>query len=147
MPEALQHEIAEIEQWAESNSRDERNDNLKFWALKIPAILVSASSGLFAFFQWKVAGLIGGAIAGACVAIDGALRAGTLRGVHRRAVFDLRMLEEDIHSEWRTASLRKEFDPREVAAELIASAQKRKRVVAEYLRAAETGQAKNYSSH
>ena len=44
--EIWDHHLAELEQWAQGNLRDARHDAVAFWALKVPAILASASAGI-----------------------------------------------------------------------------------------------------
>src|SRR5689334_11402463 len=51
MPPALAAQLKSLEEWAQANRSDARRDTLRFWMLKIPAILVSASSGVFAYFK------------------------------------------------------------------------------------------------
>ncbi|MEO8165385.1 MAG: hypothetical protein ABI619_08310 [Betaproteobacteria bacterium] len=79
MPEELQQQLHELEQWAVANRDDARTDSIAFWSLKVPAIFASASAGVWAHFELTTVSLLAGAVAGACVIVD---------GVHPRGIAD-----------------------------------------------------------
>jgi hypothetical protein len=54
--------LTELEQWAKANQKDARNDTFEFWALKVPAIVASASAGIWAHFEWTTVSVIAGAV-------------------------------------------------------------------------------------
>jgi hypothetical protein len=53
MPESLKIHLLELEAWATANKKDAKNDAIAFWILKVPAILTSVGSGLFAYSRFK----------------------------------------------------------------------------------------------
>jgi hypothetical protein len=101
--EIWDHHLAELEQWAQGNLRDARHDAVAFWALKVPAILASASAGIWAHFNLPTVSVIAGAIASVCVIVDGIHPRGMLRNTHLRAVHDLRILTSRMTSQFRSS--------------------------------------------
>jgi hypothetical protein len=141
MPTAFSEQVKLIEQWALDNRSDSKHDTWRFWMLKIPAIAVSASSGVFAYYKLDGVAVIAGAVASLCVLIDGLNPGGALRNVHLRAFNDLRSLEARMLSDWDVGSLRSN-DLNLLAAKIIESAQKEKDRIQAYLNEAETSLAK-----
>src|SRR4051794_21830159 len=88
----LDEYLAHLESWAEGNRKDARRDTWAFWSLKIPAILASASTVVWSHFHLSSVSVICGAIASACVLIDGLHPSGMLRNTHLRAYHDIRIL-------------------------------------------------------
>ncbi len=126
----------DLETWAQGNRRDAKWDTVKFWSLKIPAIVVSAGSGVFAYFKPGVA-VVGGAIASLCVLIDALNPRGALRNAHLRAFNDLRILQARMKSQWQVGFLRHE-DRDTLAAEIIEGATKEKERINDAITNAET---------
>jgi hypothetical protein len=137
MPTTLVDQIQNLETWAQDNKRDAKLDTFRFWMLKTPAILVSASSGIFAHFKLDAVAVITGAIASLCVLIDALNPGGALRNVHLRAFHDLRRLEETMTSNWKVGDLRDENRDL-LAATIIEAAKKEKDRIAADIRNAET---------
>ena len=125
-----------VEQWASLNRGDARRDALAFWALKFPAIFASASAGILAHFNLTTVSVVAGAIASACVIMDGLHHRGMLRNMHLRAYHDIRMLTTKIVSEWRSRSLRS--NPEATARRLIRETESERQRIAAYIRDAET---------
>jgi len=136
MPVALQQQLMELEQWSIANKNDARTDAIAFWSLKIPAILGSAGAGLLAHFNLTTVSLIAGAIASACVIIDGVNPRGTLRNIHLRAHHDLRILSTSMVAQWRSRNSSTTDD--ETARQIIRNAEKQRQSIATYIRDAET---------
>jgi len=99
-PEILVEQIRYLEEWAQDNRRDSRRDLIRFWALKIPAILFSASAGALTYFNLQAISIIMGAVASLCVLVDSLNPGGMLRNIHYKAFHDLRQLQHDIKTEW-----------------------------------------------
>jgi hypothetical protein len=137
MPPQLRAFVTELEQWAASNAQDARHDTLRFWSLKIPAGLSSASASVLALAHLNGIAAVLGTVATACILIDAVNPGGQLRNAHLRAVHDLRDLEHHVVNEWRVADLRGKGDNLS-AAEILQSAQKARDKVAADLRGAET---------
>jgi len=99
MPIALQQQLTALETWALANRHDSKWDAVKFWSLKIPAIVVSAGSGVSAYFKLDSLAVVAGAVASLCVLIDALNPGGALRNAHLRAFNELRILQERMKSE------------------------------------------------
>lgn len=138
MPHQLREEFKRIEVWAQANNADARRDALRFWSLKIPAILVSATTGVFAFYGLKNFVVLAGAVSSFCVLMDGLKPSGNLRNVHLRAVNDLRILQHNMLAQWDQGVLRGGVNPNLLAAEAIAMSAKEKQRINNYITQAET---------
>jgi len=104
MPSELREYLDELEQWAMRNYNDGRKDTVAFCSLKVPAIIAAASAGIFAHFNWTIAGLVVGSIGSGCVIIDGLHPRGMLRNIHLRAFHDIRILIGKMTLQWRARS-------------------------------------------
>lgn len=132
--EILVAHMRSLEQWALDNQKDARRDSWSFWAFKAPAILASASAGVWAHFGWVTIGVVLGAIASLCVIVDGIYPRGMLRNTHLRAVHDLRDLTNHMWAEFDSAAGPKD----EVVRTIIREAEQRRRQIAKYVRDADT---------
>lgn len=137
MPVALKDQLTGLEKWAKANRRDSQRDAFKFWALKIPAIVVSAGSGVSAYFNLHSMAVIAGAVASLCVLIDALNPGGALRNAHLRAFNELRILQERMKSDWQVGFLRHDEDLNLLAARIIESAKKEKDRINAFLTDAE----------
>ncbi len=137
IPPELGAFVSELEQWAALNARDARRDTVRFWSLKVPALLSSASAGVLAIGELGTIAAILAAVASTCVLIDAVNPGGQLRNAHLRAVHDLRLLQHQIMNNWRIGTLRGKSESR-LAAEILQSAEKARDKVAADLRIAET---------
>jgi hypothetical protein len=97
---AIDEQIADLEHWAEANLNRDRKDKLRFWVLRGLTLLSAAATALTAGLgQPKITvGL--GVLAALCVAIDSAWPSDSFRNVHRRAVYDLRELQNTLKLRW-----------------------------------------------
>lgn len=131
--------VADLEVWAKGNARDARFESVRFWALKLPAIFGSISTGIFGYAGWELASLIvGGAVAG-CVAIDVLNPSSKLRNAHLRAVHDLRNLEHELLAGWAIEERGLDDDGlNELAAKLMRRGEREREKIADRLRDAET---------
>ena len=136
MPDELQDQLDEFETWAINNKNDARMDTFAFWMLKVPAILASASAGVWAQFNWTTVSVISGAIASLCVIIDGIHPRGMLRNTHLCAYHDIRNLTLHMMSEWRSRATNTNHD--NVARKIISEVEPERQRIAEYVRNAET---------
>jgi hypothetical protein len=134
-PQVLQEAIQTLEHWARRNDEEANKDGRKFWVLKLPAILVSASSGLLAHLRVE-AGIAAGVLASVCILLDGLIRAGDLRSVHLKAVAEIKLLKHEIQGNW-TAGYLRGGNLRELVAGIVEDSEKEKRRIAAYLKAAE----------
>jgi hypothetical protein len=108
--------------------------------LKIPAVIISASAGIFAYFKWETGAVIASAIASICVLIDGLNPGGALRNSHYKAFLDLRKLQQEMQAQWRVEAWKAidEDALNELAAKIIKNAQKEIKRIATYLREIES---------
>jgi hypothetical protein len=126
------NQISELERWAGENNRDACNDRLAFWALKIPAIIASASAGVWAQFHLTTISVLAGAIASVCVIIDGIHPRGMLRNTHLRAFHDIRILITGMTSNLRSCKR----NPNNIR-KIIREAEPERKRIATYVRDAE----------
>jgi hypothetical protein len=141
IPDIVVDEIMELEDWATQNLKDSKNERLRYWMLKLPALLASSGAGLFAHFHSDMPSLIIGSLGSICVLIDGLYPSGTLRNVHLQAHHDLRALQQRMAAEWRIASLENNHhssDQDSLAAQILKNAQQEKDRIGAYIRDAET---------
>jgi hypothetical protein len=136
MPPVLKHQILELEEWAKANKRDALRDGIGFWGLKIPAILASATAGVWAHFDLTAISVISGAIASICVIVDGIHPRGMLRNTHLRAFHDIRFLTTRMVAEWRSRKPR--ADGTSLARRIIRDGESERQRIANYIREAET---------
>jgi len=126
--------LTELEQWAKANQRDARHDAVAFWALKIPAIVASASAGICAQYHLTNFSLIAAAIASFCVIVDGIQPRGMLRNIHIRAFHDIRFLEGHMMSQLRSS----EDPPEHAVRKIIRDSEPERKRIAAYIRDAES---------
>lgn len=134
-PADLRAHLLELEEWAQANKWNATWDTLGFWSLKMPAILVSASAGVWAHFGLTTASVLAGAIASACVLIDGIHPRGMLRDAHIQAYYDIKILLNRMVSEWR--SRRAGSDEVNAARRIIREAEGECQRIQAYIRDAE----------
>lgn len=134
VPLDFQAQLNELEEWAQANKKEAWRDAVAFWILKIPAMIASAGSGLLAYIDIKLVGLIAGFIAAVCVLIDATYPRGMLRNTHLRAYHDLRILTTEMAVKWRA---RKGNDDINTAKRIIRDAEPERLRIARYIRDAE----------
>jgi len=134
MPDALKQEIRKIYHWADGNKKESKRDELNFWALKLPATLIAASSGITSHFDIPLISTILASIASVLVVIDGVVRPGKLRDLHHYAHFELCELADEISSEWSKEVLNGEKAENSIAAELMEKIREEKRRISKYLK-------------
>jgi len=97
---AIDEQIADLEHWAEANLNRDRKDKLRFWVLRGLAFLSAAGSATSAGLAQPKAAVVFGALSALCIAIDSAWPSDAFRNVHRRAVYDLRELQNTLKLRW-----------------------------------------------
>jgi len=136
MPTDFRDQLLELEEWAQANKRDAVRDSIGFWALKIPAILASASAGVWANFDLVTASVLAGAVASLCVIVDGIHPRGMLRNTHLRAYHDIRILIAGMVADWRSRNASAKDD--NTARRIIREAESERQRIAASIRDAET---------
>jgi len=99
---AIDEQIADLEHWAEANLNRDRKDKLRFWVLRGLALGGASAAALTAGMGHPQPRLTVtfGLVAAFCVAIDSAWPSDSFRNVHRRAVYDLRELQNTLKLRW-----------------------------------------------
>jgi hypothetical protein len=97
---AIDEQIADLEHWAEANLNRDRKDKLRFWILRGLGFACASATALTAGFGHPRATIAFGVLAALCVAIDSAWPSDSFRNVHRRAVYDLRELQNTLKLRW-----------------------------------------------
>lgn len=129
LPIEIQNKIYELENWAKSNLRQSKMNLIWFWILKIPAILFSASTGVFAMLNFNVLTAIFGSISSLCILIDGIFPRGTMRNLQIKAVYEIRLLQNEMVDKWRIG----EGERKNVIKEIITFAKDESRRINTYL--------------
>jgi hypothetical protein len=98
--QALADQITDLERWADSNAWGDRREATRFWVLRGTSFLSSAGAAVTASYRlsWIAAVLAG--IAALAVAIDAAWSSRSGRNPYRRAMFEIRELENTVRLRW-----------------------------------------------
>jgi hypothetical protein len=97
--EAIDLQVAELERWARANERRERDEKIRFWALRGTAFLGAVLAGITGALGFGRASVILSGVAALFVAIDAAWP-GAAQSVWGRAVYDLRSLQGTVRLRW-----------------------------------------------
>lgn len=135
-PLILRAQLKDLSDWAIANQNDAKKDTIQFWLLKIPAIITSASAGIFAHYELTALSVIAGAIASICIAIDGIQPRGMLKSIHTRAFHDISILVNSMKMQWRTRDM--SADPEEKAQEIMRASDDEWKRIAKYISDAES---------
>jgi len=131
LPASLEEAVQSLETWAVSNLGEAKRNGRLYWLLKIPAIVLSASSGLIIYFESPFATQLAGTAVAILVAVDGLRPPGRLRDIRYRAHAELRHLENRMIAQWRSRPVGANSD--EVLRRIIAEAQSERDRISAYL--------------
>ena len=134
-PPELRSYIEELEEWASENKNEANQNAFAFWSLKFPAILVAATTGLWANYGLEYIGVISGSVASICIAVDGINPRGLLRNTHLRAYHDILNLLSTIVNQWRTKN--QNAKPENIMRKIIIDAEPKRKKIARYIKEAE----------
>jgi hypothetical protein len=97
---ALSEQIEDLERWALANARSDRLESIRFWSLRGVAFLGAAAAAATTGYTvgWGAATLA--AISALAVAIDSAWAARSFRNPFRRALVEIRELENTVRLRW-----------------------------------------------
>src|SRR5262249_39034895 len=98
--QALTEQIADLERWAEENARSDRREALRFWILRGTAFLRAAAAAVTAGHRLTWLAAVLGALSALAVAIDAAWSSRGGRNPYRRAMFEIRELENTVRLRW-----------------------------------------------
>jgi hypothetical protein len=98
--DAIDQQIADLERWATANERRERIESTRFWILRGTAFVSAVLGAIGAALGYDRAGSVFAGVAALFVAIDGAWPGSSQRNPYRRAVYDLRALQNSVKLKW-----------------------------------------------
>ncbi len=98
--DAIDDQIADLERWAEANERRESAESRRFWILRGAAFVAAVLAAIGASLTYGRAASIFAGVAALFIAIDAAWPGASLRNPHRRAVYDLRSLQNTVKLKW-----------------------------------------------
>lgn len=145
IPDEFQLELDSIAKWGTENEKNAKSDQLAFWTLKIPAIVVSAGAAALVHFKLDDFAMVAAGAASACVLIDGLRPRGLLFGAHMRATHELYKLHADMLSQWRTGVLGGR-EARSLAAEILKNSAPERDRIAAYLTKIESTSVHDHAS-
>ena len=116
---AIDEQISDLERWAVANLARDRKDKIRYWVLRGTACSSAIAASITAGFAHPRPAMLLGALAALCVAIDAAWPSDSFRNVHRRAVYDLRELQNTLKLRWDKVRL---AHPDPLARERVAHA-------------------------
>lgn len=98
--QALAEQIEDLERWAEANARRDRREVVRFWVLRGTAFIGAATASAFAGTRggWVPAAL--GALGALAIVVDAAWSSHAGKGPFRRALFEIRELENTVRLRW-----------------------------------------------
>ena len=94
--EALINQIETLVDWGKQNRREARNDKIKYWCFKLPALVCATGSSVLEWHNFHGMVVILSAVAALCIAIDSALPRSHLHNVRKRAEHDLLRLANEM---------------------------------------------------
>lgn len=98
--DAIDQQIADLERWAQANEKQERSERARFWVLRGTAFVSAVLAAISAPLGVERAPMVLGGLAALFIAIDAAWPGSSMRHPHRRAVYDLRALQNTIKLRW-----------------------------------------------
>jgi hypothetical protein len=98
--DAIDAQIADLERWALANERRERAESIRFWILRGSAFLSAVAAAITGSFELTRASIPLAGVAALFIAIDAAWPGASLRNPYRRAVYDLRSLQNTVRLKW-----------------------------------------------
>jgi hypothetical protein len=98
--DAIDEQIADLERWAAANERRERSESNRFWILRGTAFLAAVFAGVVCSLGYVRASTVLAGVAALFIAVDSAWPGASLRNPYRRAVYDLRALQNTIKLRW-----------------------------------------------
>jgi hypothetical protein len=98
--QALNDQINDLERWAQANGRSDRREAARFWALRGTAFLGAAAAAVTAGYKVSWLAAVLGALSALAVAIDAAWSSRAGRNPYRRALFEIRELENTVRLRW-----------------------------------------------
>ncbi|WP_146009519.1 hypothetical protein [Deinococcus planocerae] len=140
LPPSLQILVSTLEEWAEANRRDARNDTVRYWVFKVPVIVSSASAGVLALTGNATVAAIAAGLASACALIDAVNPGGALRNAHLQALHDLRALQHQVYWDWEELQYQNLTDEEvnRKVGEILGRGRQRMALIGEQLKLAET---------
>ncbi len=98
--QALTEQIEALEAWADANARSDRREAVRFWSLRGTAFLGAAAAAVTAGYHLTVLAAVLAALSALAVAVDAAWSSRAGRNPYRRALFEIRELENTVRLRW-----------------------------------------------
>ena len=98
--QALSEQIDDLERWAELNAKHDRREAVRFWLLRALAFLGAAGAAVFAGYRGGWPGAVLGGIGALSVAVEAAWPSRAAKNPFRRALFEIRELENTVRLRW-----------------------------------------------
>lgn len=98
--EAIDEQIADLERWAVANEKRERAESIRFWILRGTAFTSAVLAAIGGSLGQPRAATILAGVAALFITIDSAWPGSALRNPYRRAVYDLRALQNTVKLRW-----------------------------------------------
>jgi hypothetical protein len=141
LPEGLEAELRQLEEWALSNESAAKSDARKLWSLKGLAIVLTIVSAVVSYWKLSDLGALFASLAGALVVLDGLIQPGRMRNAHYQAFFDARELGRDVLRKWKAESPTSASEAKELSKRLLEQIGRENRRIAKALRGVEADRA------
>ena len=97
---AIDEQIGDLERWAAANLTRDQRDKTRFWVLRGLAFASAAAAALTSNLGHQQVTIAFAVLAALSIAVDAAWPSDAFRNVHRRAVYDLRELQNTLKLRW-----------------------------------------------
>lgn len=98
--QALDEQIGDLEAWVAANERADRRDLARFWLLRGMAFLGACAAVAGGTLEVAQVAIVAGAITATAIAVDSAWPSATDRTARRRAIRELRELQNTLKLKW-----------------------------------------------
>jgi hypothetical protein len=136
-----------LSKWHDINATFAKNDQYRYWALKIPALISSVSVSAFEAFGYGQAVILLGVVTAFCVGIDAVFPGGQLHNIHKRAANEIRRLQHDVLTKWRQVQLGPDSEIVNGAQEVLRLVQENRERIDTYVTEAEASLGKADSAN
>jgi hypothetical protein len=98
--DAIDEQITDLERWAAASERRDKGESTRFWVLRGVAFLSAALAAAGGPLGFNRGVIVLASLAALFIAIDAAWPGANLRNPYRRAVYDLRALQNTVRLRW-----------------------------------------------
>ena len=136
----IEEQYRHLREYSDQADKEALVDKVKYWTLKIPAIVASALAGIFGALHLDIAVIVSACVGTLAATIDSIYPRGMLHNVHRRAANDLALFASKIRTEWQAACVQCDRSPdqlKPIFAKALTDANGERERVQTYVTAAE----------